>query len=120
MAEETKPVRKTYNLSVLALSPDKNEPIIDEKDKQMTICDMIIRAFKIRAQQENPDQEQINFHRKIVKKLEKAEDISSIALNSKAIEAIKTRVRTVYYPGLAFQVTEAFDGEPTEAQLDEI
>jgi hypothetical protein len=112
--------RKTYDLSLIAFDMGGKKPLVEDDEKELTLRDVIVKAFRVRGQNDNLDQETVNFYRKIVKKLEKAEDISAIALNSKAIEACKTRVRTIFFPGVSYQVTEAFDGEPTAAQLDEI
>lgn len=110
---------KTYDLSVLATDPTGTINI-SENDKLLTIADMIVRAFRVRIQDEKLDEASLNFNRKIVKKIEKAEDKSQVSLKSKTIEAIKQRCSIVYYPAVYFQIAEIFDGEPTTAQLDEI
>jgi hypothetical protein len=50
--------------------------------------------------------------------LEKSDGI--VSFNSRAIEAIKKRVRDLYHPCIAMQISEVFDGDVSDAALEDI
>jgi hypothetical protein len=49
-----------------------------------------------------------------------AEDLTAVPLKSKAVQAIKEQVRKYYIPGVAMQIYDVLDGEPTDASLEDV
>jgi hypothetical protein len=114
----------TYDLSKIATDTFLNEPYtkkIGEEKISLTLRDIIVQAFKIRVTEDKLSDEEVNFNRKIVKKLQSAEDLTAIPLKSKAISAIRARFKHPLYPhDITYQILDALDGQPTQAELDEV
>ena len=122
----------TFDLSKVIYDTNTNEQWYREDKKNldaegkptkvdMTAKDIILQAFKVRLQSDNLSEEDVNFNRKICKKLSKSENVAEIALKSKAVNAIKSRIRAVSFPyDVVMQIIDIFDGEPTQAELDEV
>lgn len=122
MSEEVK--KPVYNLTGKVYSPaDEQAMTIGNPPRPMCIRDAIVTAFKMPVSQEEKISEaDLNFNRKIIKKLSKAsmEELESMPLKSKAIEAIKNRCRQYYVAGVSMQIYDVFDAEPTQAEMDEV
>lgn len=121
----------TYDFSPIAMDTVANEPytkMIPSKDNKeekikvaLTLRDIIVNSLKIRTQNDNFTEEEVNFNRKLVKKLTQAEDLTAIPLKSKAISVIKARFKQPFFPhDISYQILDAIDGEPTTAELDEV
>lgn len=122
--------QKGYDLSKTIIDSATNEPwfiTLKAKDaegnplkKNMTAKDIILQALRVRAQEDKLSESDISFSRKICKKIE-ASDASDVKLKSKAVQTIKERVRLVISSyDAVHQIMDAFDGDPTQAELDEV
>jgi hypothetical protein len=110
----------TYNLSATVIDPSNEQPMT-LAGKPLSMAEAIVVAMKMpTAQGEQPSLDDLNKRRKIIAKLSKAENKAAIALKSNSVDAIKEQVRKYYIAGVTMQILEAFDGEPTQAQLDDI
>lgn len=110
----------TYDLSKVAINPQTGEEF--ERDgKKETIRDLILISLKLPAgEKEQITEEQLMFRRKVIKKISKAEDLSAVSLKSKAIELIKQKALAYFIPGVSMQIFEVFDGEISDAALEDI
>lgn len=110
----------TYDLTKIVTNPADDSPMT-HKNVPMSVGDAIIMALKMPTEQgEKLSEDDVNFRRKIAKKIASAEDKSAVALKSKAVSAIKDQVRKYYIAGVAMQIFDVFEGEFTQAQLDDI
>lgn len=109
----------TYDFSRVMTVND--EPVTDDKENKMTARDMTIRFLRLRDGQEKPTEESVNLSRKIIKKLKAAEDLTAVPLKNAAVAAIKGAfLKWAGSIDLVHQIHEIFDGECTQAQLDDI
>jgi hypothetical protein len=120
MSEEKTVQTITYDLSATATNPaDGRAMTLD--GKAMTLLDAVVTSFKMVTEKTKGLSEgDLNFRRLIVLKLERAADPTAIPLKSKAVQLIKDQARDYYFPGIAMQIYAALDGEPSQAQLDEV
>ena len=109
----------TYNLSSAIINPQNDEPL-KNGEKLLSVRDAIVTAFKMPTQaDEKLSQDEINYRRKLLQKLAKCDE-KEVALKSKSIEAIKEQARKYYIPGIAMQIFDVFDGEYSDATLEDI
>lgn len=110
----------TYDLSGVVINPVDEKPMTVGGEVS-DIRKAIITAFKMAAgEQEKVSEDDLNFRRKIIKKIKMAEDLTAVPLKSKAVQAIKEQVRKYYIPGVAMQIYDVLDGEPTDASLEDV
>lgn len=119
MSEE-KAKAVTYDLSALVLNPVDLQPVT-QAGVPSTIRDCIVTAFKMPTEKsKNMSEGDLNFRRLVVLKLERATDLTEVPLKSKAVQLIKDTVRDYWIPGIVMQIYGTFDGEPTQAQMDDV
>lgn len=111
----------TYDLTKIMIDPNTEEPMKNAKGQPLSAWETIVASLKMKTEDgEKLPEDEINFRRKIIKKISSTEDKSAVPLKAKAVTAIKEQARKFFIAGVVMQIFDVFEGEFTQAQLDDI